>query len=67
MRAIGLFLLFLGAILVTKGVVQSGQGACPPANTHIKFIPRSLYEEQLARPVAQGIEIGSSSLSPITR
>ena len=63
MRAIGLILLFIGAILVTKGVSQGGATACPPAYTHVKLIPRTLYEEQFARPAPEGRPFGSTALA----
>lgn len=48
MRAIGLLLIFVGAILITKGVYQSPPVAAK--HTEIRFVPRSLYDEQLAVP-----------------
>lgn len=68
MRAVGLILLFIGAILVTRGVYQQGAAAtCPPAHTRVKLIPRSLYEEQIARPAPapQALAFGSSALAPL--
>lgn len=58
MRAIGLLLLFLGAILITKGVYQNGR-ACPPAHTEVRFIPRTLYDEQLVRPSQDAMKKGA--------
>jgi len=47
MKAIAVFLLFVGMFLVVQGYyTKSSQ--CPPAETQVKYIPRSLYEEQLA-------------------
>lgn len=51
MRAIGLILIFVGAILITKGVYQgAGAVAAQPKHTEIRFVPRTLYDEQLAVP-----------------
>ena len=49
MRALGLILIFVGAILITKGVYQS-KPPCPAQHMAIKFVPRTLYDEQLAAP-----------------
>lgn len=47
MKAIAVFLLFLGTILVLQGY-YGRKDACPPPKTEIRFIPRTLYEEQLS-------------------
>lgn len=47
MKSIAIFLLFVGVILVIQGY-YSNLAACPKPKTIIKYIPRSLYEEQLS-------------------
>ena len=47
MKPIAIFLLFIGTFLIIQGYYnQSSQ--CPVPKTVIKYIPRSLYEEQLS-------------------
>jgi hypothetical protein len=47
MKPIAIFLLFIGTILILQGYYnQSTQ--CSEPKTVIKYIPRSLYEEQLS-------------------
>lgn len=48
MKAIAVFLLFIGTFLVTQGYYQQKMGTCPKPKVEIKYIPRSLYEEQLS-------------------
>lgn len=47
MKAIALFLLFIGMFLVVQGYYTNHE-ACPPPSVQVKYIPMSLYEEQLA-------------------
>lgn len=49
MKAISVFLLFIGMFLVVQGY-YSETTKCPPPRTEIKYIPRTLYEEQLQEP-----------------
>jgi len=53
MKAIALFLLFIGMFLVTQGYYTQ-QDRCPPPEVQIKYIPRTLYEDQLS-PDSQNI------------
>jgi len=46
MKSIAIFLLFVGTILIIQGYYSS-LSSCPLPKTIIKYIPRSLYEEQL--------------------
>lgn len=48
MRAIGVLLLFIGMFLVIQGYYNEKMGTCPAPRTEIKYIPRSIYEEQLS-------------------
>lgn len=49
MNAIAVFLLFVGMFLVLQGYyLQKAEKVCPPSKTEIKYIPMSLYEEQLS-------------------
>ncbi len=47
MKAIAIFLLFVGMFLVVQGY-YSKKSICPPQEVQVKFIPRSLYDEQLS-------------------
>jgi hypothetical protein len=47
MKAIAVFVLFVGMFLVVQGY-YSQSAACPPNQVEIKYIPRSLYDEQLS-------------------
>ena len=47
MKAIAIFLLFIGIILIMDGYYNN-KATCPKNKTIIKYIPRSLYEEQLS-------------------
>lgn len=46
MKAISIFLLFIGMFLVVQGYYQQNS-KCPKPKIEVKYIPRSLYEEQL--------------------
>lgn len=46
MKAIAIFLLFLGSILVIQGY-YSNKAVCKKDKVVVKYIPRSIYEEQL--------------------
>ena len=48
MKAISVFLLFLGTILVLQGYYdQKVKASCPKPKTEIKVVPMSVYEEQM--------------------
>jgi len=47
MKAIAVFLLFLGMFLVVQGYYQQAT-SCPAPKVEVKYIPYSLYEEQLS-------------------
>ena len=47
MKAIAVFLLFVGMFLVVQGY-YSTTTKCPPPEIQVKYIPMSLYEEQLS-------------------
>lgn len=47
MKPIAIFLLFIGTILILQGYYSQGS-ECPEPKTVIKYIPRSLYEDQLS-------------------
>ena len=40
-------MLFIGTILIIQGY-YSNLAACPKPKTIIKYVPRSMYEEQLS-------------------
>ena len=48
MKAIAVFLLFVGMFLVVQGYYYQKQGKCPPPQVQVKYIPKTLYEEQLS-------------------
>ena len=47
MKAIAVFLLFIGMFLVVQGYYKQSI-KCPDPKVEVKYIPRSLYEEQLS-------------------
>jgi len=47
MKAIAIFLLFIGMFLVIQGYYAK-TSECPAPKVEVKYIPRSLYEEQLS-------------------
>lgn len=47
MKAIAVFLLFVGMFLVVQGYYQQST-KCPAPKVEVKYIPQSLYEEQLS-------------------
>ena len=49
MKGIAIFLLFIGTILIIQGYYNN-KSACPKQKTIIKYVPRTLYEDQLSEP-----------------
>jgi hypothetical protein len=47
MKSIAIFLLFVGTVLIIQGY-YSNIASCPKPKTIIKYVPRSVYEEQLS-------------------
>lgn len=47
MKSIAIFLLFIGTVLIIQGYYNN-IAACPKPKTIIKYVPRSLFEEQLS-------------------
>lgn len=47
MKSIAIFLLFIGTVLIIQGY-YSNLAFCPKPKTIVKYIPRTLYEEQLS-------------------
>jgi len=47
MKSISIFLLFIGMFLVVQGY-YSQTNNCPAPSVQIKYVPRSVYEEQLS-------------------
>ena len=47
MKSIAIFLLFIGMFLIIQGYYNQ-VSECPAQKTVYKYIPRSLYEEQLS-------------------
>jgi len=48
MNAIAIFLLFFGIILIVNGYYKQKYNNCNKGKTIVKYIPRTLYEEQLS-------------------
>ncbi len=46
MKAIAIFLLFLGSIMIIQGYYNN-KSVCKKDKVIVKYIPRSVYEEQL--------------------
>lgn len=49
MKAISVFFLFVGMFLIVQGY-YSQKAACPPPKVEVKYIPKTLYDEQLSEP-----------------
>lgn len=47
MKSIAIFILFVGTVLIIQGYYEN-ISACPKPETVIKYVPRSLYEEQVS-------------------
>tara|TARA_Y100000389_G_scaffold133861_1_gene131357 strand:+ start:4608 stop:4865 length:258 start_codon:yes stop_codon:yes gene_type:complete len=47
MKAFAIFFLFIGIILVIQAYYKN-LSACPKPKTIIKYVPRSIYEDQLS-------------------
>lgn len=47
MKAVAVFLLFIGMFLVVQGYYAKTT-ECPAPTVQVKYIPMSLYEEQLS-------------------
>lgn len=46
MKAIAIFLLFIGSIMIIQGYYNN-KSVCKKDKVVVKYIPRSVYEEQL--------------------
>ena len=46
MKAISIFLLFIGSLLIIQGY-YANKSVCKKDKVIVKYIPRSIYEEQL--------------------
>ena len=46
MKAIAIFLLFIGSLLIIQGY-YANKSVCKKDKVIVKYIPRSIYEEQL--------------------
>jgi hypothetical protein len=47
MKAIAIFILFIGTILIVQGYYSKKSNICDKEKIIIKYIPRSVYEEQM--------------------
>lgn len=54
MKAIAIFLLFIGMFLVVQGY-YARTTTCPAPKIEVKYIPMSLYEEQLSNDPERSI------------
>lgn len=48
MKAVAVFLLFVGMFLIVQGYYSQQMGSCPAPKVEIKYVPRSVYEDQLS-------------------
>lgn len=48
MKSLALFLLFIGSLLIIQGYYKQKYDKSQKSKTIIKYIPRTLYEEQLS-------------------
>jgi hypothetical protein len=46
MKAIAIFLLFIGSLLIIQGY-YANKSVCKKDKIIVKYVPRSIYEEQL--------------------
>jgi hypothetical protein len=46
MKAIAIFLLFIGSLMIIQGYYNN-KSVCKKDKVVVKYIPRSIYEEQL--------------------
>jgi hypothetical protein len=47
MKALAIFILFIGTILIVQGYYSKKSSTCDKEKVIIKYIPRSVYEEQM--------------------
>jgi hypothetical protein len=47
MKAIAIFLLFIGCLLIIQGYYNN-KNLCPAEKVVVKYVPRKIYEEQLS-------------------
>ena len=47
MKAIAIFLLFIGCLLIIQGYYNNKE-LCPKEKVVIKYVPRNIYEDQLS-------------------
>ena len=47
MKAFAIFFLFIGIILVIQAYYKN-MSACPQQDTIIKYVPRTIYEDQMS-------------------
>jgi len=47
MRAVAVFLLFVGMFMVLQGYYAHEAESCPAPTVQIKYVPLSVYEDQL--------------------
>lgn len=48
MKAIAIFLLFIGTILIVQGYYSKKSNIVEKEKVIVKYIPRSIYEEQMS-------------------
>lgn len=49
MKAIAIFVLFIGCLLIIQGY-YSNKSVCPKEKVLVKYVPRNQYEDQLSAP-----------------
>lgn len=49
MKSVAVFMLFVGMFLILQGYyAQQAETACPAPTVQVKYVPRSVYEDQLS-------------------
>lgn len=48
MRAVAVFVLFVGMFLILQGYYAQKAEQCPAPTVQVKYVPLSVYEDQLA-------------------
>jgi hypothetical protein len=48
MKSVAVFMLFVGMFLILQGYYSQQAEACPAPTVQVKYVPRSVYEDQLS-------------------
>lgn len=50
MKSVAVLILFIGAVLIVRGYYEGRGYTCPAGRVEVKYIPKTLYDEQLSEP-----------------